>query len=96
LPFKWLKVPRSALPASDVITKRNILFAQSDNFETTLNELANDALYAPLESVGSFMKVRNGSGYVKITNTGSSGDDFELDLSGSVTSNVTAGTSGVH
>jgi hypothetical protein len=56
----------------------------------------NDAIYSPLESVGSFMKVTDGSSYVKITNTGSSGDDFELDLSGTVTSNVTAGTSGVH
>ena len=84
----------SDVPVTDFVTKSKIRIVTSTNLTVELEDLGNEAVYAPLDTVGDFLRVNNGSSYVKITTTGD--DDFELNLSGSVTSNVSAGQTGTH
>ena len=80
----------SDVPVTDFVTKSKIRMVTTNNIEVTLESLGNEAIYTPLDTLGDSIKVTgDNSKYVKITSTGE--NDFELDLSGSVTSNVTAG-----
>lgn len=84
----------SDVPVTDFVTKSKIRLVTSSSLTIGLDDLGNEAVYAPLDTVGDFLRVNTGDNYVKITTTGE--NDFELNLSGTVTSNVTAGYTGTH